>query len=67
LIDTAGVGNSMGQLIVEGDGKKALFPFFKNIMVVGEDTIALEGITVYSLKPHKVFLPRQAAILFETH
>lgn len=65
LIDTAGVGNSGGQLIVERDGKTARFPFFKNIMVAKEDTSLLEGLTVYSLKAHTVYLPRQARKLFD--
>ena len=64
-IDTTGVENSMGQLIVERDEKKALFPFFKNIMVIQQDTVSLEGLTLYSLKAHKVFLPEQAKRIFD--
>ncbi|MBE0432980.1 alkaline phosphatase [candidate division WOR-3 bacterium] len=66
-IDTAGVEDSMGQLVVERDGKKAQFPLFKNIMVVQDDTVSLEGLTIYSLKAHKVFLPRQAEMLFNAY
>ena len=65
VIDTAGVGASNGQLIVETADKKALFPFFKNIMIVDTDTLPLEGLVVYSLYLHKVFLPKQAKQLFE--
>jgi len=64
-IDTTGWEKSMGQLIVEKDGRRALFPFFKNIMAKDQDTVMLEGLTVYSLKTHKVFLPRQAKALFD--
>jgi len=64
-IDTAGVEKSMGKLIVEEGEKRALFPFFKNIMVMGQDTVSLEGLTIYSLKARKVFLPGQARRLFD--
>lgn len=67
MIDTSGVEMSKGHLIVEKDEKKAVFPFFKNIMIIGQDTVALEGLTLYSLKAHKVFLPRQAKSLFDAH
>ncbi|UCD20324.1 MAG: alkaline phosphatase [candidate division WOR-3 bacterium] len=63
--DTSGVHNSTGQLIVERDGKRAIFPFFKNIMIIENDTVSLEGLTVYSLKADKVFLPEQARRLFD--
>jgi alkaline phosphatase len=64
-IDTAGVGISNGQLIVEKEGKKAIFPFFKNLMIMDRGTLPLEGLVVYSLHAHKVFLPRQAKKLFD--
>ncbi len=64
-IDTTGWAKSMGHLIVEKDSRRALFPFFKNIMVKDQDTVMLEGLTVYSLKAHKVFLPRQAKAHFD--
>jgi alkaline phosphatase len=64
-IDTAGVTMSNGYLLVEKNAKRALFPFFKNIMIMNQDTISLEGITVYSLSAQKVFLPRQAKAIFE--
>jgi alkaline phosphatase len=66
-IDTAGVEASNGNLIVRQNGKQGVFPFFKNIMIIDQDTIALEGITVYSLFADRVFLPRQAAQLFEEY
>ncbi len=66
-IDTVGVEMSKGKLIVENDAKRAVFPFFKNIMIIDQDTMALEGITVYSLYADKVFLPRQAAKFFREH
>jgi alkaline phosphatase len=66
-VDTAGVEQSMGQLIVEKGDKRAIFPFFKNIMVIQQDTIQLEGLTVYSFKSHKVFLPVQAKSFFDAY
>ncbi len=66
-IDTVGVEMSKGKLIVENDAKRAVFPFFKNIMIIDQDTMALEGITVYSLYADKVFLPRQAAKFLREH
>lgn len=65
VIDTAGVGTSNGQLIVKADDRKAIFPFFKNIMIMDKDTLPLEGLVVYSLYAHKVFLPKQAKQLFD--
>jgi len=64
-IDTIGVSMSMGHLIVEKGGKKALFPFFKNIMIAQQDTVLLEGLVIYSSKAHKVYLPVQAKKLFD--
>jgi len=66
-IDTVGVQVSNGHLVVQKNSKRAMFPFFKNIMIIDQDTIPLEGITVYSLYAHKVFLPKQAAKLFEKY
>jgi len=67
MIDTSGVEMSKGHLIVEKDEKKAVFPFFKNVMIVGQDTVALEGLTLYSLKSHRVFLPRQVKSFFAAY
>jgi alkaline phosphatase len=64
-IDTAGVGVSNGQLLVETENKKAVFPFFKNIMITDKDTLPLEGLVVYSQNAHRVFLPKQAKTLFD--
>jgi alkaline phosphatase len=66
-IDTAGVTLSKGHLTVRKGNKQAVFPFFKNAMIIDQDTLQLEGITVYSLFAHKVFLPRQAARLFDEY
>jgi alkaline phosphatase len=63
-IDTAGVGMSKGYLSVQKNEKRAVFPFFKNIMIIGQDTIPLEGITVYSPNANRVFLPEKTAKLF---
>jgi alkaline phosphatase len=63
-IDTAGVESSEGYLTVSKNAKQAVFPFFKNIMIIGHDTIPFEGITVYSPNANRVFLPEKAAELF---
>jgi len=65
-IDTTGVEMSKGHLVVQQNGKRAVFPFFKNLMVVDQDTMLLEGITVYSKYAHRVFLPQHAARIFDT-
>jgi alkaline phosphatase len=65
-IDTSGVSVSNGRLIIDKKDKKAEFPFFKNIMIMDKDTFMLEGLTVYSLPAHRVFLPRQAKKMFES-
>jgi hypothetical protein len=66
-IDTSGVEASQGQMIVQKDAKKAVIPFFKNIMIIGQDTLPFEGVTVYSLPTNRVFLPKQAAELFDEY
>jgi alkaline phosphatase len=64
-IDTTDVLSSTGQLIVEQDEKYAVFPFFKNMMIVDQDTFLLEGLTLYSLNANKAYLPKQAKQLFD--
>ncbi|UCC11647.1 MAG: alkaline phosphatase [candidate division WOR-3 bacterium] len=64
-IDTINVLSSAGQLIVEQDDKIAFFPFFKNIMVMDQDTLLFEGLTLYSLNAHRAYLPKQAKKLFD--
>jgi alkaline phosphatase len=64
MIDTLGVEMSKGHLTVLRDRRQAVFPFFKSIMIIDQDTIPLPGITVYSLYANRVFLPKQAAELF---
>jgi alkaline phosphatase len=66
-LDTSGVESSRGTLIVEEEGKRAEFPFFKNLMIVDRDTVELEGLTLYSLKSHSVFLPREAREGFDKY
>jgi alkaline phosphatase len=67
IIDTVGVEMSKGHLTVQKNAKRAVFPFFKNIMITDQDTISLEGITVYSKYANRIFLPSQAAMLFEEY
>ncbi len=66
-LDTHNVFTSDGRLIVEQDDKTAIFPFFKNIMIMDQDTLLLEGLTLYSLFAHRAYLPRQARTLFDMH
>jgi alkaline phosphatase len=64
-VDSAGVEYSKGSLVVDSGGTKTVFPFFKNIAVRDGDTLALEGITLYSQKTNRVYLPRMAAKIVE--
>jgi len=64
IIDTAGVEASKGMLLVDNGKTHAIFPFFKNMMIIDQDTLILEGLTLYSKKINKVFVPRQARALF---
>jgi alkaline phosphatase len=64
-LDTNNVLSSAGQLIVEQDEKTAIFPFFKNIMIMDKDTLLLEGLTLYSRNAHRAYLPGQAKTLFD--
>lgn len=64
-MDTAGVGNGNGSVTVFSPVKKAIFPFFKNEMWInGDKKIEMEGVTVFSQKNGKAYLPRQAYRLF---
>lgn len=66
-LDTNGVSTSNGQLMVEQDDKHAIFPFFKNIMIIDQDTLLLEGLTIHSINTHTVYLPKQTKHLFDTY
>lgn len=67
IIDTTSIGVSNGRLTVSNNKTKAVFPFFKNIMIIEQDTLILEGLTLFSKNINKVFLPRQAKELFDNH
>ncbi len=64
-IDSNNVHSSEGQLLVRQGDKTAVFPFFKNLMLMDQDTLLLEGLTLYSLKAHRAYLPEQAKTLFD--
>jgi alkaline phosphatase len=66
-IDTSGVEISKGMLLVNNGRTQTIFPFFKNMMIIEQDTLILEGLTLYSQKINKVFLPKQAKKLFDKH
>ncbi|MGB3341362.1 MAG: alkaline phosphatase [bacterium] len=66
-IDASGVETSKGMLLVDNGKTQAIFPFFKNMIIIEQDTLILEGLTLYSQKANKVFLPRQAKKLFDKH
>jgi alkaline phosphatase len=65
MIDTSGVGKSNGTLFIDNGKTKAILPFFKNIMVMEQDTVHLEGLVLYSKKINKVFVPRQAKTILD--
>jgi len=52
-------------LIAEKGQMKAEMPFSKNILKIGERTYELNGITVFTPKNGKVYIPQQAIHLFQ--
>jgi len=64
-IDTTSVETSKGMLVIDNGKTQAAFPFFKNLMIIEQDTLILEGLTLYSKKTNKVFVPRQAKTLLD--
>lgn len=67
-LDTTGAADGNGSVTVKGAKKSVMFPFYKNIMIdlSKPDTVELEGLTIYSQKNNKVYLPRQAKVAFQT-
>ncbi len=66
IIDSSEAREAKGSVSVAIPGKSAVFPFFKNeIQLSNGKTLQMEGITVYSEKSGKVYLPMQALKLFK--
>jgi alkaline phosphatase len=67
-VDTAGAADGNGSVTVKGVKKSVMFPFYKNIMIdlSKPDTVELEGVTMYSQKANRVYLPYQAKLAFQT-
>jgi alkaline phosphatase len=66
IIDPSEFGEAKGSVSVAIPGKTAVFPFFKNeIHFSNGKVLQMEGITVYSEKSGKVYLPMQALKLFK--
>ncbi len=66
IIDSSEAGEAKGSVSVAIPGKSAVFPFFKNeILLSNGKTLQMEGVTVYSEKSGKVYLPLQALKLFK--
>lgn len=63
-IDTVGVNNAKGALSISKDGRTAVLPFNKNEIIVDGVKYVMNGLTVYSLKAHAVYVPRMALGLF---
>ncbi|HEX3020311.1 MAG TPA: alkaline phosphatase [Chitinispirillaceae bacterium] len=65
IIDSSDAKNGKGKVTVSTPDKSAVFPFFKNeILLRNGKKLLMEGITVYSEKSGKVYLPMQALKLF---
>lgn len=65
IIDSSNSKDAKGSVTVSTPDKSAVFPFFKNEMwLKNGKVVQMEGITVYSEKSGKVFLPQQALKLF---
>jgi alkaline phosphatase len=60
-IDTTGLNSSNGSLTVVDGGKTAVFPFNKNEAWVDGVKHVMNGLTVYSYRNGKVYLPKQSA------
>ena len=66
IIDSSEAGEAKGSVSVAIPGKSAVFPFFKNeIHLSNGKVLQMDGITVYSEKSGKVYLPMQALKLFK--
>lgn len=66
IIDSSEAGEAKGSVSVAIPGKSAVFPFFKNeIHLSNGIVLQMDGITVYSEKSGKVYLPMQALKLFK--
>lgn len=65
-IDSTGTKNGQGTLTVTSQEKTAVFPFSKNEIWMKNGTkMEMNGITVYSEKSGKVYMPIQALKLFK--
>lgn len=66
IIDSSEAGEAKGSVSVAIPGKSAVFPFFKNeIHFSNGKVLQMDGITVYSEKSGKVYLPMQALKSFK--
>ncbi len=66
IIDSSGAMEGKGSVSVAIPGKSAVFPFFKNEIHFSNGKVQqMEGITVYSEKSGKVYLPMQALKFFK--
>ncbi len=65
-IDSIGNSEGGGALAVKRAGITISFPFYKDYFIVGRDTVALPGLTLYSQKRNTVYVPRAAGRLLET-
>lgn len=61
-VDSVDATNGNGAVTIKKDNRVFVFPFYKNIMIEPSksDTTELEGLTLYSQKSNKAYLPIQA-------
>ena len=61
-VDSVNAANGNGAITVQKGSRVFVFPFYKNIMIEPSksDTTELEGLTLYSQKSNRAYLPIQA-------
>jgi alkaline phosphatase len=61
-LDSVDAANGNGTVTIQKNDRVFVFPFYKNIMIEPSksDTTELEGLTLYSQKTNKAYLPFQA-------
>jgi alkaline phosphatase len=65
-IDSAGAADGRGACRLTVKGEKIILPFHTDLLIHRADTLRQEGITVYSAKRHRVFVPRRTKERIET-
>jgi alkaline phosphatase len=65
-IDSTGAAAGRGLCRLRLKGEEVVLPFHTDLLIHRGDTLRQEGITVYSVKRHRVYVPRQTKTRIET-